>query len=293
MSAAVSPIAGLPFLKMNGLGNRILVMDLRGQNHVITPAEARLIAADARSGFDQLMALHHSDSAAAFMRIYNTDGSDSAACGNGTRCVAWALGRNGGPDQVRLETSSGALEASRVGDALFTVDMGSPRFDWRDIPLAHDVSDMDAIPVDLPGWTAPGPASALGMGNPHLVCFVPDQQSYDLHVQGAALELHPLFPQRVNVSFAQVLERDHILLRVWERGAGPTLACGTAACATAVAAMRRGLAEREVKVDLPGGQLVINWRESDGHVLMTGPVELEWEGALSDTFTADPAQGAV
>lgn len=291
--AAASPLAGFPFLKMNGLGNEILVMDLRGRDHVITPAEARAIAADQRSRFDQLMALHDSPSAAAFMRIYNNDGSASAACGNGTRCVAWALGRDGGPERVRLETAAGALEAQRIGEARYTVDMGPPRFDWREIPLAHAIADPDAVAVDLPGWTAPGLASALGMGNPHLVCFVPDQQSYDLATQGPALERHPLFPQRTNVSFAQVLDRGHILLRVWERGAGPTLACGTAACATAVAAIRRGLADREVAIDLPGGQLTIAWRESDGHVLMTGPAELEWEGRLPDDFAAGPTPDAA
>lgn len=283
---AASSLAGFPFLKMNGLGNQILVMDLRGKDHVISPAEARAIAASSHSGFDQLMALHDSANADAFMRIYNTDGSESAACGNGARCVAWALGRNGGPSKVRLETSAGLIEAAQIGDAHYTVDMGPPRFNWRDIPLAHDSPDPDAVNIDLHDWKAPGPASVLGMGNPHLVCFTPDQDCYDVLVQGPALEHHPLFPQRANVSFAQVLDRGHILLKVWERGAGPTLACGTAACATAVAAIRRGLADREIAVDLPGGRLNIEWRERDGHVLMTGPIELEWEGRLSDDFTA-------
>lgn len=290
MSAA-SPLARAPFLKMNGAGNQILVMDLRGRDHVITAEEARAIAGLPRSGFDQLMALHDSAGGAdAFMRIYNNDGSESGACGNGTRCVAWALGRDGGPDRVTLETSAGPIVAERAGEFSFTVDMGPPRFDWREIPLAHAIDDDDGVDVTLPGWTPPGTASALGMGNPHLVCFVPDQQAYDLATHGPALERHPLFPQRTNVSFAQVLDRGHILLRVWERGAGPTLACGTAACATAVAAIRRGLAGRRVTVDLPGGRLGVEWRESDGHVLMTGPVELEWEDRLpADFMAAAPA----
>lgn len=284
---ATSPLAGLPFLKMNGIGNRILVMDLRGRDHVITPDEARAIAAGSRSQFDQLMALHDSASAAAFMRIYNNDGTASAACGNGTRCVAWALGRNGGPSHMTLETSAGALAVERISETRFTVDMDPPRFDWRAIPLAHDIPDPDGVAIDLPDWRSPGPASVLGMGNPHLVCFTPNQECYDLAIQGPALEHHPLFPQRANVSFAQVLDRSHIALRVWERGAGPTLACGTAACATVVAAIRRGLTDRDVAVALPGGELSITWRENDGHVLMTGPVELEWEDRLPADFTTD------
>ncbi|GGC49706.1 diaminopimelate epimerase [Chelatococcus reniformis] len=270
------------FLKMNGLGNEIVILDLRGSAHVVTPAEARAIAGGSDSHFDQLMVLHDpvTSRAAAFMRIYNSDGSDSAACGNGTRCVAWALAREGAPDELVLETASGALASSRIAPELFTVDMGEPRFDWREIPLARDVGDTSLFDLEVPGWPGLGRASAVSMGNPHLIFFIRDPMSYHFDTLGPLLERHPLFPERVNVSFAEVMSPTHVDLRVWERGAGPTKACGTAACATAVAAARRGLTEREATITLPGGDLDIFWRESDRHVLMTGPVELEWEGRL-------------
>jgi diaminopimelate epimerase len=279
------PLDKRPILRMNGAGNEILVLDLRGLGHELSPAEARAIAAQPGLRFDQLMALHDPRTAGddAFMRIYNIDGSLSGACGNGTRCVAWALAREG-KTSLRLETDAGRIETRRETDALFTVDMGAPRLDWRDIPLAHAV-DTAAVTLDpsVPG--APSQFSAVNMGNPHAVFFVSDAAKIDLDTLGRAIEIHPLFPQRVNVSFAQILAPDDILLRVWERGTGATLACGTAACATLVASARAGLTGRRAHLRLPGGELTIDWRDDD-HVMMTGPAEFEFETRLTSNMFA-------
>ncbi len=278
------PLDNRPILRMNGAGNEILVLDLRGHAHELSPAEARAIAAQPGLRFDQLMSVHDPRTPAddAFMRIYNIDGSLSGACGNGTRCVAWALGREG-KTRLRLETDAGRIETRRESDALFTVDMGAPRLDWRDIPLAH-AADTAAVALEpaVPG--APAHFSAVNMGNPHAVFFVADATGIALETLGRAIEHHPLFPQRANVSFAQIRARDDILLRVWERGTGATLACGTAACATLVASARAGLTERRARLHLPGGELTIHWRDDD-HVMMTGLVEFEFEARLtSDMF---------
>ncbi|MBM6593973.1 diaminopimelate epimerase [Microvirga pudoricolor] len=283
-------LANRRFLKMNGLGNEITVLDLRGTPLLVGADEARAIAADPRSRFDQLMVLHDPQSPGtdAYLRIYNTDGSESGACGNGTRCVAWAMtadpmmSRPSG-DLLMLETKAGLLPTQRISDRVFTVDMGAPRFAWNEIPLADPFPDTRAIAVrtrlpEAPELTNP---SAVSMGNPHAVFWVKDAAAYDLRAIGPVLERDPVFPERANISLAQVVSPDHILLRVWERGAGLTRACGTAACASAVAGARKGLTGRNVRVSLPGGDLMIEWRESDGHVLMTGPTELEHEGVLS------------
>ena len=275
-------LAERPFLKMNGAGNAIVVLDLRDSDHVVSAAEARAIAKAPGSHFDQLMVLHHPRSAGthAFMRIYNTDGSASSACGNGTRCVAWAMLRDTPADSLQLETDSGLLACRRDGEFSFTVDMGEPRFDWHDIPLSRPVPSPDAVdfhfgPADAPLLTTP---SVVSMGNPHVIFFVEHVAAWDVPGIGPKIEHDTLFPQRVNVSFAEVTAPDAMNLRVWERGAGETLACGSGACAAAVAAARRGLTGRDVRVSLPGGVLRIQWRESDNHVLMTGPVELEHAG---------------
>lgn len=276
----VHPLENRPVLRMNGAGNEILVLDLRGTEHVLTPAEARAIAAQPKLKFDQLMALHDPQTSGvdAFMRIYNVDGSLSGACGNGTRCVAYALGREG-KAQLRLATGAGEIATRRDGETTFTVDMGPPRLEWRAIPLAC-VADTADVALDPPVPGAPRRFGAVNMGNPHAVFFVTDAGGVDLATLGAAIERHPLFPERVNVSFAQILATDDILLRVWERGTGATRACGTAACATLVAAVRAGLAGRAARVRLPGGDLRIAWCEDD-RVLMTGPVEFEFETRLS------------
>ncbi len=274
------PLDHLPILRMNGAGNEILVLDLRESEHELAPQEARAIAKAPGLRFDQLMALHRPrrPSDDAYMRIYNIDGSLSAACGNGTRCVAYALAREG-KDALRLETEAGLVETRREADMVFTVDMGRPRLDWQEIPLARAVEDTREIALDPPVAGAPSRFSAVSMGNPHAVFFVDDAMQIDLETLGPRIERHPLFPERVNVSFAQMLARDDILLRVWERGTGATKACGSAACATLVAAARAGLSERAARLRLPGGDLHIEWR-ADDHVLMTGPVEFEFETRL-------------
>jgi diaminopimelate epimerase len=274
------PLDHLPILRMNGAGNEILVLDLRESEHELAPQEARAIANAPGLRFDQLMALHKPRRPGddAYMRIYNIDGSLSAACGNGTRCVAYALAREG-KDALRLETEAGLVETRREADTVFTVDMGRPRLDWQEIPLARAEEDTREVALDPPVAGAPARFSAVSMGNPHAVFFVDDAMQIDLATLGPRIERHPLFPERVNVSFAQMLSRDDILLRVWERGTGATKACGSAACATLVAAARAGLGERAARLRLPGGDLTIEWR-ADDHVLMTGPVEFEFETRL-------------
>ncbi|MCB5174684.1 diaminopimelate epimerase [Microvirga lenta] len=294
----MSALANNRFLKMNGLGNEITVLDLRGTALRVSAAEARAIAADPRSRFDQLMVLHDpvTPGTDAYMRIYNTDGSESGACGNGTRCVAWAMvadpvmSRPVG-DGLVLETKAGLLPVERVSDMVFTVDMGPPRLAWNEIPLRDPYPDTRTIAVETRLPEAPelqGP-SAVSMGNPHAIFWVKDANAYDLAAIGPKLERDPVFPERANISFAQVIDAGHVLLRVWERGAGATRACGSAACATVVAGARRGLTERKATVSLPGGDLLIEWREGDDHVLMTGPVELEHEGTFAPALFAGAA----
>jgi diaminopimelate epimerase len=286
----MSSLAGHSFLKMNGLGNEIVVLDLRGSSSIVTEAEARAIAAGPGSHFDQLMVLHDGTAPGtdAFMRIYNTDGSLAQACGNGTRCVAWAMLRDAERRSLVLETTTRLVACDRIGELVFAVDMGEPRFRWDEIPLSEEFADTRGIelqigPIDAPILHTP---SAVNMGNPHAIFWVEDVDAYDLGRIGPLLEAHPIFPERANISLAQVIDRRHIKLRVWERGAGLTRACGSAACATAVAASRLDLVDRRVTVTLPGGDILIEWRESDGHVLMTGPVEFEHEGVLSAALFA-------
>lgn len=280
----MSALAGRWFARMNGLGNEIIILDLRGTDITVTPPEARAIHRAPGLHFDQIMVLQ--DPAApgtdAFIRIYNNDGSQSGSCGNGTRCLAYILMRGGARDDVRLESIAGPLECHRLDEWSYRVDMGAPRLGWRDIPLRDPEPDTNTIDISIGPPEKPalsGPA-VVSMGNPHAVFFVDDVAAFDLATLGPQLEHHPMFPQKANISLAQVITRDHIVLRVWERGAGITQACGSAACATLVAAARRGLTARTARVTLPGGDLCITWRESDSHVLMTGPVELEFEGEL-------------
>jgi diaminopimelate epimerase len=274
------PLDNHPILRMNGAGNEILVLDLRGLGHVLAPEEARAIAAAPGLRFDQLMALHDPREAGddAYMRIYNIDGSLSGACGNGTRCVAYALAHEG-KERLSLATAAGRIETRREAETIFTVDMGRPRLHWREIPLARE-ADTRAVALDPPVDGAPSQFSAVSMGNPHAVFFVDDAEAVVLAELGSTLERHPLFPERANISFAQIIARDDILLRVWERGTGATKACGSAACATLVAAARAGLTDRRARVRLPGGDLHIEWR-ADDHVMMTGPVEFEFETRLT------------
>jgi diaminopimelate epimerase len=279
----MSPLANHPFWKMNGAGNEIVVVDLRGSSHVVTAAEARAIAADERSRFDQMMVLHRprTPGTAAYIRIYNTDGSQAGACGNGTRCVAWVLTEESGTDHLVVETVAGLLDCRRTGPHAFSVDMGEPRFGWQDIPLAEEFRDTRAIelqigPIDAPILHSP---SVVSMGNPHAVFWVDDPYAFDLPKIGPMLENHPVFPERANISLAAVKARDHIVLWVWERGVGITRACGSAACAALVSAARTRRSDRAARVSLPGGDLFVEWRD-DNHVIMTGPTELEHTGTF-------------
>lgn len=290
----MSRLGHMRYLKMNGLGNEIVVLDLRGSDVVVTADEARAIAADSSSAFDQMMVLHDAgeEKVDAFMRIYNTDGSEAEGCGNGTRCVAWAMMSDPkmssefkGGTSLLLRTSVGPLTCERRGEFAFTVDMGELRFGWREIPLRDEVADTGAFGITFEGREF-GPISAVSMGNPHVIFQVENVADCGIDTLGPLVERHPMFPQRTNVSFAEFVSDDHIRLRVWERGVGETRACGTAACAVAVNACRLGLSGREVRISLPGGDLAINWRGSDNHVLMTGPVELEREGRFAPELFA-------
>lgn len=260
-----------PFLKMHGLGNDFVVFDARQQGIELSPDQVRRLA-DRNTGIgcDQLVVIEPPRSGGdAFMRIWNSDGGEVAACGNATRCVAQLLGSH-----ARIETLAGFLEAD-ADAAGATVDMGRPAFEWDAIPLAYAMDTLE-MPV---GWDSLERPSAVSIGNPHAVFFVDDLEAVPLSVLGPRVETDPLFPEAVNVNVAQVIGRDSIRLKVWERGAGLTLACGTGACATAVAAMRRGLVDRTVSVELPGGRLRIEW-DARGHIRMTGPAATSFRGEV-------------
>jgi diaminopimelate epimerase len=287
----MTSLANRRIVKMNGIGNAIAVLDLRACSHAVSPAEARAINRIPGLAFDQLMVLHdpRSPQSAARLAIYNNDGSASDACGNGTRCVAYLLMREAKGTGLLLESEAGPLPVAREGEFTFTADMGPPRFGWREIPLSRAVADTARVRLDPPIAGAPDVFAAISMGNPHAIFFVPDAKAIDLAAVGPRIEHHPLFPERANVSFAEVAARGRIVLRVWERGAGATLACGSAACATLVAAARAGSNERRAIVALPGGELAITWRADDDHVLMTGPVEFEFETRLDPAAFAEAA----
>lgn len=292
----------IPFRKMNGLGNDFLVFDARTGSPRLTPAEiAKLGDRTTGIGFDQMITIENSPAGAdAFMRIDNADGGEVSACGNATRCIGWVLMQEKGASAVAIETRAGLLFASDAGEPeLVTVDMGLPRLKWDEIPLAEPFADTRAIelqigPIDAPILHSPSVAS---MGNPHAIFWVDDVEAYDLERVGPLLENHPIFPERANISLAHVTSPESLTLKVWERGVGLTRACGTAACAAAVAAHRTRRTGRRVRVALPGGNLLIHWRPEDDHVMMTGAVETEFEGVLDrDTLTwtkAQPARGAA
>jgi diaminopimelate epimerase len=250
---------------------------------VLDASQVRAVAARPASRFDQMMVLRDARTAGteAYVRIYNTDGSEAEACGNGMRCVGWVVAGETGRKALRFETKAGVLDVGVENIGRISVDMGTPRFAWQDIPLAEPFHNTRTIelqigPIDKPILHSP---SAVNVGNPHAVFWVDDVNAYDLARIGPLLENHPIFPERANVSLAHVTARDAITLRTWERGAGLTKACGSAACAATVCAARRNLTGRNVTVTLPGGPLAIEWR-ADDRILMTGPVELEHEGVL-------------
>jgi diaminopimelate epimerase len=286
----MSALANHAFVKMNGLGNEIVVVDLRRSKAAISSADTRAVAANA-APFDQLMALHAPRVAGteAYVRVYNSDGSESGACGNGMRCIAALMTQETGKDAATFETKSGLLNTWKAEGGLFTVDMGPPRFRWDEIPLAEEFADTRRIelqigPIDAPILHSP---SAVNMGNPHAIFWVEDVDAYDVGKIGPLLENHPIFPERANISLACVKSRQHVSIRTWERGAGLTKACGSAACAVAVAAARLRRVDRKVTITLPGGDLLIDWRERDDHVLMTGPVEYEFEGRFDPALFAE------
>lgn len=272
----------IPFVKMNGLGNDFVVVDGRAQPVHIGAEEARHLADRAAGiGCDQVIVLEPSRDADVRMRILNADGSEVSACGNATRCVAWLVAEETGRRTVTIDTDAGALSAAVGGIDTITVDMGEPRFGWQDIPLAepfHDTRhiELQAGPIDKPILHSP---SVVNVGNPHAIFWVDDVDAIDLGRVGPLLENHPIFPERANISVAEVTAPDSLKIRTWERGAGLTRACGTAACAAAVCAMRKRLTGRKVAVTLPGGVLVIEWTP-EGRIMMTGPAELEFKGNL-------------
>jgi diaminopimelate epimerase len=288
-------MSSLPFIKMHGLGNDFVVLDLRARAERITPTQARAIAErHSGVGCDQVISIEPSDNpdADAFMRIHNHDGGEVEACGNGTRCVASLLFAERGSDSVVIETLAGLLPARAAANGRVTVDMGRARLNWDEIPLAHE---MDTLHVNLTAGPASAPVVSdpccVGMGNPHAVFFVEDINGIDIPTIGSILETHPIFPERANIGFAQIRNRDNIRLRVWERGAGLTLACGSGACAAMVAAARRDLTERAARIEVDGGMLDMVWRE-DGHVEMTGPVATSFTGLLGDELLAPAVMAA-
>ena len=280
----------VPFARMNGLGNRILVVDMRGSHPArVTPEAAVALAADPETDFDQIMAVHppRVDDTVADVRILNRDGSAAGACGNGMRCVAWALHDEAGGAPMGFTVGAQLLATEFPAPDAVSVDMGRPKLAWDEIPLEEEFADTTGIelqigPIDAPVLHTP---SVANMGNPHAVFWVDDVWAHDLERHGSLLEHHPIFPQKANISLAQVVSRDAIVLRTWERGVGLTEACGSAACAALVSAARKDLTDRRATVTLPGGDLTVEWREDD-HVVMTGPAEWEWSGTL------DPETGA-
>jgi diaminopimelate epimerase len=300
----MSALANHAFAKMNGIGNEIVVADLRDTKAAVTAEEARAVASPAGVPYDQLMVLQppRLQGTEAFIRIYNNDGSEAGACGNGMRCVVRRLFEKTGQTAVTFETRAGLLNCWQ-GPApdLYTVDMGAPKFAWQDIPLAEEFRDTRYIelqvgPIDAPVLHSP---SVVSMGNPHAIFWVDrDPMSFDLERFGPMLENHPMFPEKANITLAQVTSDSSLRTRTWERGAGLTLACGSAACAAGVSAARTGRTGRKVTIDVasaPSRQpLIIEWQDND-HVVMTGPAEWEWSGVVDPTtgaWSRDEAEAA-
>ncbi|MBL4617869.1 MAG: diaminopimelate epimerase [Robiginitomaculum sp.] len=274
----------MKFWKMNGCGNEFAIFDARELGNPLVLEHDKIIAISdpaTGDGCDQLLAIEQpvSPNSDIFMRIWNSKGNEVGACGNGTRCVAWLIMEETGRDKILIDTKAGTLIATRAGEHMVTVDMGKPKLDWEEIPLEERMDtrgiDLQIGPIDAPVLALPG---AVNMGNPHAVFFVDDVEKTAVETLGSMLEFHPLFPEQANIGFAQILSKTEIRLRVWEREAGLTKACGTGACAALVAASRRGFTERKAKIIVDGGELEIEWRKSDDHVLMSGPIKLEFTG---------------
>lgn len=275
----------LPFRKMNGLGNDFVVLDARERPIAISESQARAIA-DRKAGIgcDQLIVLEKSPVADVRMRIWNAEGGEVPSCGNASRCIADLIFDELKTDVATIETKGGFLSAKKAGSHLVAIDQGKPKFGWKDIPLSEAFPDTRHIelqvgPIDKPLLHSP---SVVNVGNPHCIFWVDDLDVVDLAKAGPMLENHPLFPERANISLAKVVARDHVLLKVWERGAGLTQACGTAACATMAAGHRIKIINSKCKITLPGGDLFMAVNEENGHVLMTGPAALDFEGNLPE-----------
>ncbi|MCK9991863.1 MAG: diaminopimelate epimerase [Alphaproteobacteria bacterium] len=287
-------MSGISFIKMHGLGNDFVIIDLRAQKLALDPALIRRITGRHRGvGGDMLITMEpaRDPRARIFMGIHNADGGEVDACGNATRCIARLIMEETGKRQTVIETNAGLLRCWAAEGGLITVDMGAPKFEWQDIPLDERMDtrgvDIKIGPIDNPVLAFP---SVVNVGNPHCVFFVPDVDAHDPARIGPLVENHMLFPERANVSFAQIRTRNNIRLRVWERGVGVTQACGTAACAVVAAAARKGknLTDRKVTVELDGGVLEIDWREADDHIYMTGPAALSFSGTLAPELLAAP-----
>ena len=268
------------FRKMHGLGNDFVIIDARTESVMLTPARiSEICDRNFGVGCDLLTVLENSENACVFARFYNADGSESASCGNATRCVADIIMQETGKDSCNIETENGVLACTRAENDMIAVDMGKPRLEWEQIPLSEE---QDTLMIEL-SENSENPAVAVNMGNPHCVIFVDDAETALVERMGPTIEHHPLFPERTNVEFVQVLEGNKLRQRTWERGVGETLACGSGACAVAVAAIRRYLIEgREVEIILNGGSLFIEWNEESGTVLMTGPIAYVFEGRLAE-----------
>ncbi len=289
----------MKFIIMNGAGNRFGVFDARHHPGFVMSTELALATAAKNgpmgtSGADQIIVMRSpkSQNADIFMEIWNANGSEVDACGNASRCIAWLIMNETDQDDIRLETNAGLLQTKRISEFQIAVDMGEPGLAWDDIPLKEymdtHVVDVKVGPIDAPILARPG---AVNMGNPHCVFFVDDADGTAVEKIGPMIEFHPLFPQQCNVGFAEILEQNEIeqneiqgpneiRLRVWERGVGITKACGTGACAALVAAHRQNRIGRQARIIMDGGDLHIEWRENDNHVILTGPVELEFESEL-------------
>jgi diaminopimelate epimerase len=287
MSVTAPSQASLSFRKMNGLGNDFVVLDGRAQSLPLTEVQVRAIA-DRKTGIgcDQLIVMERSPRADVRMRIWNAEGGEVESCGNASRCIADIVMDERKVNSATIDTKGGFLTASRAGKLLVKIDQGKPRFDWKDIPLAEAFPDTRHIelqvgPIDAPLIHSP---SVVNVGNPHCIFWVQDLDVVDLSKVGPMIENHPMFPQRTNVELARVVSRSHILLKVWERGAGLTKACGTAACAVMAAGYRLKLIDSTCTVTLPGGDLMMAVNPDTGHVLMTGPVQYEYEDVLPPRF---------
>lgn len=278
----------IPFRKMNGLGNDFVVIDTRANGLTLSDAIVRAIAdRDGGVGCDQLILIQPPRAGGdCFMGIRNADGEEVEACGNAARCVTDLMLTETGKAEVIVETLGAETRGTRAANGDISVDMGTPKLAWHEIPLAEEIRDTRGIelqigPIDAPILHTP---AVVNVGNPHAIFFVADIDAYDLPKFGPLLENHPMFPERANISLAQIMNRSEVRLKVWERGVGITKACGTAACATAVASARKNLTDRTVTVHLPGGPLTIEWRQSDDHIIMTGPSTFDYDGTLDPRF---------